>query len=74
MLSVYFVFLFISIIMIIDGIYNDEIKRLKKDVKIEYKFIPRSSYEDDNIYNNKNQVYSSMFDANHDTRSAGRYL
>lgn len=74
MLSVLFLFLFIGIIMIIDGIYLDEIKKLKKDVKIEYRFIPRSAYEDSLIDSNKKQqIYSSIFDANVDLRTAGRY-
>jgi hypothetical protein len=74
MLSILFIFLFIGIVMIIDGIYNDEINKLKKEVKIEYKFIPRSAYEDSMIDSNiKQQVYSSIFDAEHDLRSAGRY-
>jgi hypothetical protein len=74
MLSVLFLFLFIGIVMIIDGIYIDEIKKLKKDVKIEYRFIPRSTYEDSLMdSNNKQQVYSSLFDAKHDLRTAGRY-
>ena len=74
MLSILFIFLFIGIVMIIDGIYNDEINKLKKEVKIEYKFIPRSAYEDSMIDSNrKQQVYSSIFDAEHDLRTAGRY-
>ena len=46
MKCVIYICLFIGCIMIIDGIYNDEIKELRNKKEIEYKFIPRNMYED----------------------------
>jgi hypothetical protein len=38
--------LFLGIIMIINGIYQQQYNNFKKNVKIEYRFIPRTYYEE----------------------------
>lgn len=74
MYSIFFVILFVGIVMIIDGIYRDEIERLKKDKKIEYKFIPRYMYQDMLYFNHGTPQYENIFEEKHDERSAGRVL
>ena len=38
--------LFLGIILIINGIYEQKFQSLKKNIKIEYRFIPRTYYEE----------------------------
>ena len=49
------VILFLGIIMIIHGIYSEKYKTLEKNKKIEYRFIPRTLYEE--------QIFDSQFDS-----------
>jgi hypothetical protein len=70
MKSFLFVLLFVGIILIIDGVYRNEIEHLKTKKNIEYKFIPKMSYID--IYNNgknNHEVISDLFTSEIDTRS-----
>ena len=59
--------------MVIDGIYREEINKLKNNKQIEYKFIPRSMY-DESTFNPHKSSYEQLFETKHDTRSAGRYI
>lgn len=74
MYSVVFLFLFIGIIMIVDGIYREEIEKLKKTKQIEYKFIPRTTYNDMLFTKNTTPQYESIFSGGVDSRSAGRLI
>ena len=75
MISIVFILLFIGIIMVVDGIYREEIEHLKNNKQIEYKFIPRAMYQD-MLYGNHEATpaYARMFDEEQDPRGAGRYL
>lgn len=73
MQSIIIILLIVGIVMVIDGIYREEIMKLKEEKKIEYKFIPRSMYEDALYSNNLKQNYEHIFTEKHDTRSAGRF-
>lgn len=76
MISIFYLILFIGIIMVIDGIYREQLNKLKKNKKIEYKFIPRSMYEE-NLYaktNFGNENYMGLFKSEMDNRGAGRYV
>ena len=66
--------LIIGIIMVVDGIYREEINKLKKDKKIEYKFIPRTTYNDMLFHKHTNPQYDNVFEQNMDSRGAGRYV
>lgn len=59
--------------MIVDGIYHEEIKKLKAQKQIVYKFIPRSTYNDMLFHKHTNPEYEQIFSQPHDARSAGRY-
>lgn len=74
MYSVLIVILLIGIIMVIDGIYREEIEMLKNKKEIEYKFIPRDMYHDTIYFNPLKSSYEQLFEKQHDTRSAGRYI
>ena len=72
MKTVIFLFLFIGMFMIVHGIYEEKIEKLKKDVRVKYKFIPRTYY-DEFLMNDKNmsQASKALFDSVTDSRSAG---
>lgn len=46
---------FVGIIMIMNGIYEERIKQAEKKVKVVYKFIPRSYFDE--------QIFSSQFES-----------
>lgn len=64
--------LFIGMFMITHGIYQEKFEQLKKDVRIQYKFIPRT-YFDEFVFNNNfsSKQYKSLFEQEPDVRSAG---
>ena len=72
MKTVIFLFLFIGMFMIVHGIYDEKIEKLKKDVRVKYKFIPRTYY-DEFLMNDKNmsQASEALFESVPDSRSAG---
>lgn len=74
MYSILIVILLIGIIMVIDGMYREEIDKLKNTKQIEYKFIPRNMYHDTLYFNPLKSSYEQLFEKDHDTRSAGRYI
>jgi hypothetical protein len=58
--------------MIVDGIYREEISKLKKEKIIEYKFIPRSMYDDMLYHKQTTPAYENIFTEKYDSRGAGR--
>ena len=54
--------LFIGMFMIVAGIYQQKYERLDRLVRTEYKFIPRSMYEDAMATPDLVAMYSSHFD------------
>jgi hypothetical protein len=38
--------LFTGILMVVQGVYNDQLKMVKEKVKVEYRFVPRSYYDE----------------------------
>ena len=73
MKTIILLFLFIGMFMIVHGIYQERFEKLKKDVRVKYKFIPRTYYDEiltNNIYTS--QASKVMFDKQQpDSRSAG---
>ena len=74
MYSIFIVILFIGIIMVIDGIYREEIDKLKRTKETEYKYIPRNMYHDTLYFNPLQSTYEQLFEEEHDLRGAGRYI
>ena len=48
--------IFVGMIMIIQGVYDEKIKILENNKKIEYKFIPRTMYEEQLPISESNNV------------------
>jgi hypothetical protein len=62
MKSIAMFLLFLGIILIINGIYEQKFESLKKNVKIEYRFIPRTYYEEQLSQNaDVTSNYKNMF-------------
>jgi hypothetical protein len=54
--------LFIGMFMVVAGIYQQKYEKLDRLVRTEYKFIPRSMYEDAMQTPDLTALYSSHFD------------
>ena len=66
--------LFFGIILVIHGIYEEKIKTLKKEVKVEYRFIPRSYYDEQIFSNQFSSKFSNLFDEEQNEWSANQRL
>jgi len=53
---------FIGVIMIMHGIYQQKIKAAQDNVKIEYRFIPRTYYEEQLASTSVTSNFKNMFD------------
>ena len=65
---------FIGILLVMHGIYEDKIKALEKDVKVEYRFIPRSYYDEQLFSNQFSSKFSNLFDEEQSNWSANQRL
>lgn len=45
-----------------NGIYEEKINKLEKDVRVEYRFIPRSYYDEQLFSNQFSSKFSNLFD------------
>lgn len=54
--------IFVGILMVIDGIYKEKLNNAKKNVKVEYRFVPRSYYDEQLFSNNFESKFSNLFD------------
>jgi hypothetical protein len=72
MRAILFILLILGIGMLVDGLYQEEIARLKNSPEIKYKIVPRSQYYE-SIFGLGENMYDELFDKEHDARSAGRY-
>jgi hypothetical protein len=74
MKSLLFLMLFMGIIFVIDGVYQDEINTLKNKKKIEYRIVPRAMY-DDMVFvkGTDSSGYANLFEDNFEYRGVGRY-
>jgi hypothetical protein len=66
--------LFIGIILVIHGIYQEKITTLEKDVKVEYRFIPRSYYDEQIFSDQFSSKFSNLFDDEQNEWSANKRL
>jgi hypothetical protein len=63
MKSIAMFLLFVGILLIVNGIYEQKYQSLKKNVKVEYRFIPRTFYEEQLAENsNVTSNFKNMFD------------
>ena len=56
----FFIFM-IGVIMITVGYMDNKIKNVEKETKIEYRFVPRTIYDEQIKPANLNDTFSSMF-------------
>ncbi len=56
--------LFVGSLLIIHGIYEQKIKAIEKNKRIEYRFIPRTYLEEQISDNNISGKFNSMFIGN----------
>jgi hypothetical protein len=54
--------IFVGILMVIDGVYKEKLNNAKKNVKVEYRFVPRSYYDEQLFSNNFESKFSNLFD------------
>lgn len=74
MKSILFLMLFMGIIFVIDGVYQDEIHKLKNEKKIEYRIVPRAMYDDlVFVKGTDSSGYANIFDDKFEYRGIGRY-
>jgi len=63
---------FFGIILIIHGIYEEKFKKIKDNVKIQYRFVPRSYYDEQIFSNQFSSKFSNIFDEDQDEWSANQ--
>lgn len=61
MKSIVFFLLFVGLIMIIHGIYDQKIKELNNNLRVEYRFIPRTYYEEQLANSSVSTNFKTMF-------------
>ena len=64
--------LFIGIILVIQGIYDEKIQDLKQKTKVEYRFIPRSYYDEQIFSDQFSSKFSNIFDEEQDKWSSNK--
>lgn len=55
--------LFVGMFLIITGIYEQKLKNVKKLVRTEYKFVPRTLYDEVLSNNDVQSTYKNYFDS-----------
>ena len=66
--------LFTGVILIMNGIYEEKISKLKTDVRVEYRFIPRSYYDEQIFSNQFSSKFSNLFNEEQSEWSANQRL
>jgi hypothetical protein len=56
-------FIFVGMFLIIQGVFEEKIKAIERNQKVQYKFIPRTYY-DEQISDSQTTMSSNMFDKN----------
>ena len=71
MRTIIFLSMFVGMFMIVHGIYQEKYDKMKENVQVKYKFIPRTYYDDFLMNNDISNTTSVMFQQKPDSRSAG---
>jgi len=53
--------MFVGMILIIHGIYDQKYKQLKNNMRVEYRFIPRTYYEEQLANSTISSQFQNMF-------------
>lgn len=59
--SIIIFFFCLGIFLIIQGIYQQKYEALKKNVRVEYRFIPKTFYEEQLQQSNVSSLFKNMF-------------
>lgn len=62
MQSIVVFLLFIGMLMVVHGIYDEKLRALKDNVRVEYRFIPRTYYEEQLAGADLMGTYKNMFE------------
>ena len=54
--------LFAGMALVMHSLYEDKYQRLKRDVRVEYRFIPRTLYEDQLAQTDVAGLFKNMFE------------
>lgn len=63
MQSVVVVLLFVGVVLVMQGIFEERIQAATRDVKIEYRFVPRTYYEEQLAGNDLSPSIKTLFTA-----------
>ena len=63
---------FFGILLIVQGIYEERFLTLKNNVKIQYRFVPRSYYDEQIFSNQFSSKFSNLFDEDQSEWSANQ--
>lgn len=55
------ILLFTGLVMVIHSVYEEKYKRLKREVRVEYRFIPRTLYEEQMAQTDVSGIFKTMF-------------
>ena len=55
--------LFIGMVMVLHGIYEQKLRNVKKLVRTEYRFVPKTLYEEVLATNDVQSIYKNYFDS-----------
>jgi hypothetical protein len=61
MKSFVFLLMFVGMAMVMHGIYEEKYKQLQKDARIEYRFIPRTFFDEQLSQTDLTAKFSHMF-------------
>lgn len=63
---------FFGIILVVHGIYQEKFQKIKDNKKIEYRFVPRSYYDEQIFSSQFSSKFSNIFDESNDHTSANQ--
>ena len=63
MMPIVLLVIFVGMFFIVNGVYEQKLKSVESNPKIEYKFIPRTYYEEQLFDNNVTEKMSRMFNS-----------
>lgn len=62
MQSIAFFILFIGVFLVVDGVYQERLRNAEKTSRVEYRFIPRTYYEEQLSNGTVTDKMKSMFE------------
>lgn len=63
MKSLVILLMFVGLFMVAHGVYQEKLKAVEQNVRVEYRFIPRTFYEEQMASNDVMGTLGNMFDS-----------